>query len=258
MFGQQGCQVRLEWGGEGVSALGGECAVLVVVDVLSFTTAVDIAVSRGASVRPVVWDERGSVVGSRWALRPSSLLEVPPGEEVVLASPNGATLCALAGATGAVVLAGCLRNAGAVAAAAVELAGGGPIGVVPAGERWGVDLTSGTPASAGPLRPCAEDLLGAGAVVAGLVGALAGEDDLPQDGLLSVEARLAATAWAGADVAVALRGCGSGRELIAAGRAADVELAALVGASTSAPRLVDGVLRAHSPGRVPDQRPESA
>ncbi|WP_440899807.1 hypothetical protein [Actinosynnema sp.] len=40
VFGQQGCRVRLEWGGEGVSALGGECAVLVVVDVLSFSTAV--------------------------------------------------------------------------------------------------------------------------------------------------------------------------------------------------------------------------
>ncbi len=213
---------------------------------------------RGASVRPVGWAERDSVAGSRWALRPSALLEVPPGEEVALASPNGATLCALAGATGAVVLAGCLRNAGAVAAAAVELAGGRPIGVVPAGERWGVDLTSGAPASGGPLRPCAEDLLGAGAVVAGLVEALAGEGEPPPDGLLSVEARLAATAWAGTDAAVALRGCGSGRELIAAGRAADVELAARVGASAVAPRLVDGVLRAHSPARVPGQRPESA
>jgi 2-phosphosulfolactate phosphatase len=44
------------------------------------------------------------------------------------------------------------------------------------------------------------------------------------------------------NLAKLLRGCASGRELTAAGHAADVELAAAVGSSSCAPVLRDGVL----------------
>ena len=129
-----GYDVRLDWGGEGVAALGRECAVLVVVDVLSFSTTTDLVVGRGGRVLPVRWrDERGvaqaraagAVVAGEGAftLRPSSVTEIPPGTLLALPSPNGATLCAAAAATGAHVLAGCLRNASAVAAKAHELGG---------------------------------------------------------------------------------------------------------------------------------------
>ncbi|GAA3887272.1 hypothetical protein GCM10022243_60040 [Saccharothrix violaceirubra] len=226
--------MRLEWGGEGVAALGGLCAVLVVVDVLSFSTSVDIAVGRGASVRPVRWADREQAASyPSWSLRPSSLVDLPRGTELDLASPNGATLSALAAGTGSHVLVGCLRNAGAVARAARTLAAGGPIGVIAAGERWGVDVNSPGTAYLGPLRPAVEDQLGAGAVVAGLLGY----------GSASVEAALAADLYSRSSVVDVLHGCVSGRELITAGHAGDVELAAAVDVSAAVPRLVDGLLR---------------
>jgi 2-phosphosulfolactate phosphatase len=225
----------LEWGPEGVAALGEQCAVLVIVDVLSFSTAVDVVVGRGGAVRPVRWADRSAAArpaDPSWTLRPSSLVSVPAGTVLELASANGATLCSLAEATGAVVLAGCLRNARAVAAAARALADGGPIGVVPGGERWGVNLADD--ADAGPLRPAVEDLLGAGAIMSSLLGY----------GSASVEAALAAEMYARASVDDVLNGCVSGRELIAAGHAGDVALASQVNVSTAVPRLTDGLLHA--------------
>ncbi|MFI5613329.1 2-phosphosulfolactate phosphatase [Amycolatopsis sp. NPDC051903] len=238
---QPGRDVRLEWGGEGVAALGRACAVLVIVDVLSFSTTTDLVTARGGRVLPVRWrDERGvaearaagAVIAGEgaWTLRPSSVTEIPSGTVLALPSPNGATLCA----TGAHVLAGCLRNASAVAAKALELAGDRPIGIIPAGERWGIDLL-GDGREFGPLRPCVEDQLGAGAIAAALAG---------HGRTLSAEAALAAAAWAATDVAELLRTCSSGRELATAGHPHDGELAAEVNVSTTAPVLRAGLLEA--------------
>ena len=234
---QTGHDVRLDWGAEGVAALGRECAVLVVVDVLSFSTTTDLVVGRGGRVLPVRWrDERGvaqaraagAVIAGEGAftLRPSSVTEIPPGTLLALPSPNGATLCDAAAATGARVLAGCLRNASAVAAKAHGL--GGPVGLIAAGERWGVNIF-GEGGTFGPLRPCAEDQMGAGAIAAALSGL----------GLsLSPEAALAARS---VDVA-ALASCVSGRELTESGHGADVTLAAQLDVSDAAPVLSEGVL----------------
>ncbi|WP_037357224.1 2-phosphosulfolactate phosphatase [Amycolatopsis orientalis] len=237
---QHGTDIRLEWGGEGVAVLGRECAVLIIVDVLSFSTTTDLVVRRGGRVLPVRWrDERGiaeargagAVVAGEeeWTLRPSSVTEIPSGTLLALPSPNGATLCAAAAKTGAHVLAGCLRNASATAAKAEEIADGRPIGVIPAGERWGVDLF-GEGAESGPLRPCVEDQLGAGAIVSALTGSR------------SAEAALAAAAYAATDVPAALHACTSGRELAATGHRNDVVLAALQDVSDSVATLSRGIL----------------
>ena len=230
---QDGHRVRLEWGAEGVGMLAADCAVVVVVDVLSFTTCVDVATGRGAAVLPMprsdvaAAEAAGAVVAgprrsSGPSLSPSSLVELPHGTRLALPSPNGSTLCALAAAGPAAVLAGCLRNA-AAAAAADELAAGGAIGLVPAGERWPY----------GTLRVAAEDLLGAAAIAAEL-------DDL------SPEAELAVIQFRGvADrLPEVLAAVSSGRELIADGFAADVALAAALNTSPTAPRLSDGLLTA--------------
>lgn len=234
---QTGSDVRLEWGAEGVAALGRECAVLVVVDVLSFGTTTDLVLARGGRVLPVRWrDERGIararaagavIAGAgEFTLRPSSVTEIPPGTLLARPSPNGATLCEAAAATGAHVLAGCLRNTSAVAAKAAGL--GGPIGLIPAGERWGVTVF-GHGETSGPLLPCVEDQMGAGAIAAALAAR----------GLsLSAEAALAART---VDV-TALASCVSGRELIESGHGGDVTLAARTDVSGTAPVLSEGVL----------------
>ena len=135
---------------------------MVIVDVLSFATCVDIAVGNGASVYQYQWQDASAVAyahslgavlasGSRqrtlgYSLSPSSLLHIPAGTRLVLPSPNGATLSLAAGQLP--TLSGCLRNARAVAQALHRY--GRRIGVVPAGERW----------KDGSLRPAVEDLLG--------------------------------------------------------------------------------------------------
>jgi 2-phosphosulfolactate phosphatase len=222
---QAGFDPRLEWGVEGAVVLAGSCPVLVVVDVLRFTTAVEVAVAGGARVAPRPWPPAGT--GRRlprpeaagpgpFSLSPVSLLGVRPGTLVELASPNGAAVSLAA--AGVVVLAGCLRNASAVAAAARGL--GRPVGVVAAGERRGD----------GGLRPAVEDLLGAGAVLAAL------------GGRPSPEARAAVAAFADAapHLPAVLAACASGRELAARGQAADLPLAAEHDVSRVVPVLRDG------------------
>jgi 2-phosphosulfolactate phosphatase len=236
-YAQDGYDIRFEWGAEGVDVLATECGALVIVDVLSFSTAVDVAVGRGARILPLPWrDERaaaaaraaGALLGGErsWSLRPASLLDIPAGTLLALPSPNGATLSTRAATGGTRVLAGCVRNARAVADRALAVAGGRPVGVIAAGERWHVDGR--------PLRPSVEDHLGAGAIIAA-IRVLGG-------GAASPEAALAAAAaLATDDLAAAIAECSSGRELIGWDRSQDVELAGELDVSTAAPVLVDGV-----------------
>jgi len=233
---QQGAyDVRCEWGRHGVELLARECAVVVIVDVLSFCTSVDVAVGRGARVLPQRWHnpyaareaathgalQAGPREGDGPSLRPSSLLDLAAGTVLALPSPNGATLCAVAACHDVLVLAGCLRNATAVATAAQAV--GGPIGLVPAGERWPDDA----------LRVAAEDALGAGAIIAAIGrGSLSPESELVAAQFAAAAGRLPAV----------LAGLASGRELVADGYGTDVDLAAALDVSAAAPRLVDGVL----------------
>lgn len=54
-FLQSGYGVRFEWGQAGARHLAREVSCLVVVDVLSFTTSVPVAVEAGARVFPYPW-----------------------------------------------------------------------------------------------------------------------------------------------------------------------------------------------------------
>ena len=228
---QAGFDIRCEWGLAGISALAPTSDVVVVVDVLSFTTCVQVATANGATVLPYRFrDETASdfaassgalLASSRdgrgYSLSPASLLGIPAGTRLVLPSPNGATISLAA--PGAQVVAGCLRNATAVAHSAARL--GTRITVIPCGEKW----------PDGSLRPSLEDWLGAGAVIAAL------------DGSKSPEATAAErmfTAAAGSDLTELVRSCASGREIIERGFPADVELAVELDCSDVVPMLRNG------------------
>ncbi len=232
VFDQSAFDVRCEWGEAAIDVLG-PLDVLIVVDVLSFTTSVEVAVSRGATIFPYEWRDdtaaeyaaaRGAELAATsrsakdgYSLAPSSLARAHRGLRLVLPSPNGSHLAFRARDRGFKVAAGCLRNARAVARWAATA--GRQVGVCCAGERW----------PDGSLRPALEDLLGAGAIIENLAGSA------------SPEARAARAAFSDSGGALheRLASCSSGRELIARGFAEDVSIAAELDVSDCVPILVE-------------------
>jgi len=236
-WGQAGYGVRFDWGPAGAARVGSHDGVLVVVDVLSFTTAVSVAVERGITVHPASGQGAARLAGEvgaalavdrdevteqhPWSLSPAALRSAPAPARLVLPSPNGS---AIASAAEGVVVAACLRNASAVA----EWLGvrSEPVTVVAAGERW----------PDGSLRPALEDLLGAGAVLAALAHRGGGPE--------SPEARGARAAYQGTgSVEEAVRRCASGLELRDRGFGEDVEIAVEGDVSRVVPVLADGAFQ---------------
>ncbi len=236
--GQAAYARRLDWGLAGAHALVADARpgdVAVVVDVLSFTTTLTVAVERGVAVHPYPWraeqaaayaaERRATLaVGRREglathavSLSPASFLDAPHLERVVLPSPNGSTIAFALAEAGVTVVGAALRNARAVAAW-LDDRRAATVSVVAAGERW----------PDGQLRPAVEDLWGAGAVLAALGGRRA-----------SPEAEAAVAAFGTVEEALgdALPRCASGRELVEAGFATDVDLAAAYDVSRVVPVL---------------------
>jgi 2-phosphosulfolactate phosphatase len=257
--------VRLDWGPAAAESLttyavaAGSPVCALVVDVLSFTTCVSVAVDAGTVVHPYPWkdDSARAFAAERNAtlavprstsrteggvsLSPSSIRAAGPIRDLVLPSPNGSTIAALLAGAGAQVVAASLRNRSAVAAWLVDWLDstvGGPVSpavvVVPAGERW----------PDGSLRPAVEDLWGAGSVVAALAQRL---EHRAGPLLLSPEAEAAGTAWLTVEGRVdeALTACASGRELVEQGWPDDVAVAGELDTSQAVPVLVDGAFTAY-------------
>jgi 2-phosphosulfolactate phosphatase len=241
--GQAAYRVRFDWGLAGARALTADARpgdLAVVVDVLSFTTTLTVAVDAGIEVYPYPWAtadapayaaERDAVLarGRREgradgsvSLSPASLDGVSDVARLVLPSPNGSAISFALAAAGVRVVGASLRNAAAVGRALAGMSG--RVHVVAAGERW----------PDGQLRPAVEDLWGAGAVIGAVIDTLERADTSP-------EARLAAAAYdvVRTDLGREIAECASGRELIEAGFERDVEIAAEAGASVAVP-VLDG------------------
>jgi 2-phosphosulfolactate phosphatase len=208
---QSSYQVRFDWGVEGADAVASDADVIVIVDVLSFCTAVDVAVAGGGSVELAAVEGEPDAAGA-------------PGSD-------GARIAAALADHPGTVIAGSLRNATAVAqwilthqdATGNRLA----IAIIAAGDR----RDHGT-------RVAVEDLLGAGAVI----------DALAAIGLdaCSPEAAVASAAFASLRRATRhlVTASASGRELAEHGFADDIRLAAQTDVSTTVPVLREFAFRA--------------
>ncbi len=217
LFGQRGHAVRFDWGLAGAEAV--EASTTVIVDVLSFSTSVCVAVERGITVYPYRWKgleaedfarehDAALAMGrleaplpdapSALSLSPAALLAGPVVPRVVFPSPNGSTIATALDSHGSRVVVGCLRNARVVARWLEPLLRqGDSVAIIAAGERWGTDES---------LRPSLEDHLGAGAIISALaeLGCLD----------MSVEAAAAAALFDATrqDLARYLADCVGGRE----------------------------------------------
>lgn len=248
--------VRLEWGLRGARAVlpGAEAAV--VVDTLSFSTAVSVGVEAGLAVLPFraapgdgdlhdaaarLAEERGALLAaprslSRLSLSPTSIRAhagAHSGRELVLPSPNGSAISEHLAGHVPELLAGSLRSASATADwLARHLPPSAVVVVIAAGERW----------PGGALRPALEDQLGAGAVLAALLRTAPGRTRAQ----LSPEARAAVAVFEAFrdDLPGELAESASGRELVLRGFEADVALAAELDASRVAAHFSDGAFRA--------------
>ncbi|WP_215844922.1 2-phosphosulfolactate phosphatase [Candidatus Pantoea bituminis] len=218
-FSQDGFEVRLEWGQAAVDYLAEKADCAVIVDVMSFSTCVSLAVEKGARIYPYPWkdesaNEYGMKIGAKvaspkrrfsgegYSLSPVSVQNISDGERLVLPSPNGSTLSFRARDTGIAVFSGCLRNMSATANACGIFK---RILIIPCGERW----------PDGSIRPCVEDYVAAGGII-----------DVMGRGNCSPEAQAAVAAWQfyQQQNLLPLYKCSSACELQQRGFSKDVEL----------------------------------
>lgn len=235
-FDQSRYQVRLDWGVTGLDRLA-PSDVVVVVDVLRFSTAVADRVAAGERVPLDAAAHAASLNGAAVAARAAGI----GGTAGIAADGIAADGDRKAGARGEddpapAVMLGSLRNASAVAAAVLaeqhRRGARTSVAVIACGE-----LSSRQPGA--HLRHAVEDLLGAGAVIDAL-GALGIDHTSP-------EAAAACEAFRGLRGGAhhLLAASGSGQELIERGARDDVFAASQVDAVASVPLLRDGAFVAY-------------
>jgi 2-phosphosulfolactate phosphatase len=148
----------------------------VVVDTLTFSTAVATALHHGVLIYPCLPEDkerRAQEIGAtiavqrtdvpqrgRFSLSPETYFTAGSGTKVILDSPNGAACCLL-GSAAPYVLVGSLVNARAVATFVGDCLSDTnlPVTLLSCGERWL------TPSSGEELRFAVEHHLGAGAIL---------------------------------------------------------------------------------------------
>jgi 2-phosphosulfolactate phosphatase len=256
VFDQAEYCCRLEWGRDGARRAARRGDVLVIVDVLRFSTTVATALHHGGVVYPCVETEdvrevaarlgaepaaRTSAEG-RFTLSPSTYKGMPAGTRVCIASLNGAT-CSRYAADVPRLFVGGLVNARAVGAAVratVRDDARRRVTVVACGERR-VRGADDPPTEDGDLRIAIEDYLGAGAILSLLPFSRSPEAELCEMAFRNAQPSLSNL----------LLDCGSGRELTARGLTEDVQHAARLDLYKVVPVMRDGwLVDAAAPARA--------
>ncbi|GAC1643094.1 MAG: hypothetical protein NVS4B12_06990 [Ktedonobacteraceae bacterium] len=246
LYAQHPYRCRLEWGRDGTCRAAERGDVLVIVDVLSFSTAAATAVHYGGVIYPCAQDEdpvafaqriggeaavhrRHEVPAKgRFSLSPITYLNMEPGTRVVLSSPNGAT-CSHYARRVPYLFVGSLVNAQAVAQAVSQIIEEQllDVTVIACGEQWK------TSSEDGELRIAVEDYLGAGAILSYLQQEKSPEAHVCEGAFLHVRDNIEHVLWE----------CGSGRELREMGFGVDVQHATRLNAYDSAPIMSDDHLK---------------
>lgn len=222
-FNQDRHRCRLEWGHRGAKAAAERGDILVVVDVLSFSTTVATAAHHGVVIYPSLTKDKfrlaervGAEVAfrrhevpqlGRFSLSPRTFVGADRGAKVVLESLNGATCCILGKPCPHVVI-GCLNNARAIGEnvnGLLDLTERG-VTILACGERWPTRFDDEQ------LRMAVEDYLGAGAIISQIRVDKSPEAKVAAAAFEAVSGRLEET----------LLLCGSGIELCSKNYADDV------------------------------------
>jgi 2-phosphosulfolactate phosphatase len=242
LFNQAPYDCRLEWGRRGAREAAERGDILIIVDVLSFSSTVVSALNHGALIYPYPPNLNGKeyarmieaeyILGRAEAgregkptLSPVSFNEVHGEKKFVLSSVNGAYCTWIASGVPA-LLAGSLLNASSAASAANKLSKelNASITVIPCGEQWH-DVTDYDDT----LRPSVEDYLGAGAILSYLNGNKSPEAQVCENAFLGSRPLISELLWE----------CGSGRELRERGFEEDVKHCSRVNVFDVVPLLVD-------------------
>jgi 2-phosphosulfolactate phosphatase len=226
MFNQSPYVCRVEWGRRGAREAAERGDIVIIVDVLSFSSTVISALNYGALIFPYPPTLDGKdyakkinaeyILGRAEAskagvptLSPVSFNEQHSNRKYVLSSLNGA-FCTWIASNVPALLIGSLLNASSVAYAANQLRfqTNASITVIPCGEQW-----SNGREEEETLRPAIEDYLGAGAILSSLSGEKSPEAEVCTGAFLHAKSKLDKLIWE----------CGSGRELRDRGFADDVK-----------------------------------
>ncbi|MDR7072996.1 2-phosphosulfolactate phosphatase [Fictibacillus barbaricus] len=242
MFDQSPYEIKFDWGIRGAREAAKREDIIIIVDVLSFSSTVTAAIRLGAVIYPfpppintearkyalsmgaeLVVGRAEAIKTGQHSLSPVSFSSADAGKSFVLCSLNGAA-CVEAAKKVPALLIGSLINADAAAQAAlsVKMKTKRNITVIACGERW-----ENHNQDENELRPGIEDYLGAGAILSALTGTFSPEALVCQKAFQAVKN----------DLAALIKDCGSGRELEERGFSEDVSFCSQYNTSSIVPIL---------------------
>ena len=242
--------VKLIWDGNGLNDAIKHNNIIIIVDVLRFSSTAITAVNNGTTIIPsytlshakTLSKKNGAMVSalSKYSLSPASFLKVPRNSEIILVSTNGARYSRLS-SNAQLVLVGALLNAGAVAkhAYAISKQFGRDIAIVAAGEKKLVKKMGRNAFEESFADDknkdwfCLEDFLGAGAIISGIAMEKTDEALYAQATFQKYKNKLLSI----------IRSAVSGRYLIDLKKENDIEFCSQLNKYTIVPQMVQGKIK---------------